>query len=98
MDHDILKFFGVMATLGFVGVLTYGGLLVVHAVRRRILSGRSGAIDPGELDALRAQAADVEALHARVEELEQRLDFAERLLARHETPRELAHPTPDPGR
>lgn len=37
--------------------------------------------DSGELEALRSELADLRALPERVQELEERLDFAERMLA-----------------
>ena len=65
----------------------------------------------GELDQMHHRLGEVDALHQRVAELEERLDFAERLLARGETPGDAAtgHATvtvprpadpvpPEPGR
>ena len=95
---DILKFFGVMASLATVGVFGYAGFVLVNAFQQRLTRGHQPAIDPAELEALRAQAAEIDGLHARLEELEQRVDFAERLLARGENPAELAAPDRDPGR
>ncbi len=63
---------------------------IVRALARR-LEGRHPASDPqvqSELAQLRARVADLDQLQHRVAELEERLDFAERLLAqRHETGR-----------
>jgi Tfp pilus assembly protein PilO len=63
---------------------------IVRALARR-LEGRQVAPDPAvqsELAQLRARVADFDQLQHRVAELEERLDFAERLLAqRHEADR-----------
>jgi hypothetical protein len=88
MDPDILKFFGVMATLALTGVIGYAGIVVVNGIHRRISRAQQRELEPGELDAIRAHLAEVDGLRERVGELEERLDFAERLLAQHaEAPR-----------
>jgi hypothetical protein len=46
----------------------------------------AGGLTAGELDELRRQLSELGDLPARVLELEERLDFAERLLARREQP------------
>jgi Tfp pilus assembly protein PilO len=69
-------------------VLLFGPLL--RAVARRI-DGRH-RLDPAiheELDQLRARVADVDALNQRVAELEERVDFTERMLAQRATPERL---------
>lgn len=70
------------------------GLLILWPIARTIgrrLEGRP--ISEGdvreELDDLRARLAQLEAGQGRVAELEERLDFAERLLAREPRPRQL---------
>ena len=70
--------------------------LVFLAVRRRIALNRSerlgaGSVDTEQLAELEQRVAELEMDRARVAELEERLDFAERLLATSkEAPRELA--------
>ncbi len=62
---------------------------LVRAIARRI-EGRGQ--DPAvleELDHLRTRVADLEAHQGRMNELEERMDFAERLLARKAEPREI---------
>ena len=85
--------FGAMAAAGaeeeLFGLLAIS--LIVLAIRRRVALGRS-AREPAELDArleyLEQRVADLEAGQDRMMELEERLDFAERLLARSpEAPR-----------
>ena len=63
---------------------------LMRAIARRI-EGK-GRTDPAlleELDHLRLRVGDLEALQSRMGELEERVDFAERLLARKGEPREL---------
>lgn len=59
---------------------------LARALARR-LEGRSGLTPPiqGDLDQIHHRLAEVDTLQQRVTELEERLDFAERLLARGES-------------
>jgi len=74
------------ATLGF-------GALVFEWRRRRALAAlpptglTTGEVAQERLDEVEARLAEVDALHARVAELEERLDFSERLLAQHDPAR-----------
>jgi len=63
-------------------VLVGGGLLfvLVRAIARRIEGGGGRAIRE-ELDGLRQRVAELEEAHLRTGELEDRLDFHERMLA-----------------
>jgi hypothetical protein len=58
-------------------------LPLIRAWARRIESRGADAELRGELDDLRNRLAEVEQHHVQVAELEERLDFAERLLAQH---------------
>ncbi|MGH7702645.1 MAG: hypothetical protein ACREMO_06100 [Gemmatimonadales bacterium] len=75
--------FGIIliSVLAGIGVLLSLAIPLGRAWARRLESGSR----PGESDA----AAEVEALTARVGELEERMDFAERLLAREREPERL---------
>lgn len=85
MNEDILKFAGVMVTLMTVGIFGYAGVTVVGAFSRRLNRGpQPPTIDPNEVEMLRSQLTDVEDLKARVAELEERVDFSERLLAQRQ--------------
>jgi len=92
MDSDVLKFFGLMLSLGLAGAGTYCAVLVVNAVAARIRGAGPRDVSPDELEYLRDRAEQVEGLAERVAELETRLDFAERMLTggpapeRHDTP------------
>jgi len=80
MDSDVLKLFGVLMAVGGAGTLTYAAIAIVSAISSR-LGGKHGAINTDALDEIRARLEVTEALEARVMELEERVDFAERLLA-----------------
>lgn len=82
-----LMILGQALTQDEIGVAIPGALsLVLLGMRRqRALKGqpqeRSGEITGERLAELEARVADADQLHDRVQELEERLDFAERLLA-----------------
>lgn len=72
---------------------------IMRAFGRR-LEGK-GAVDPalrGEVDQLQMRLAEVDTLHARITELEERVDFTERLLAQAQQPSRLGVPTEESGR
>lgn len=80
---DFLSFLGVMA--GVIGVPMFTIFFippVAKALARRI-EGGAGPDDAtvAELDALRSEVDELRRLAPRLMELEERLDFAERLLA-----------------
>ncbi len=84
MDPDVFSFMGVMATIGgfiFMMAVTWG------VARRLGVGGRQGRGcncgegDHEELEHLRERVADLEYNGRRIEEMEERVDFAERLLA-----------------
>ncbi len=69
--------------LGFFAAVALVLRPLMTAIGRR-LEGRHAAQDPAilaELDQLRQRVQDLEGVHGRVMELEERLDFAERLLS-----------------
>jgi hypothetical protein len=83
-----------LATLGGLGVWWLYDLIIVVAGDFRDAEGRRvSRWDPevGDFHGTEALAQDVDALRAEVSELAERLDFAERLLAR---PRDLSSPDP----
>jgi hypothetical protein len=88
MDEDIVQFFGVMMVLLSTGLIGYAGFTLIGALKRRLDRVESPGLNPDELEALRLQAEEGEQLRVRLGEIEERLDFAERLLARQqEAPR-----------
>ena len=72
---------------------------IMRAFGRR-LEGKADT-DPAlraDVEHLHARLGDVDALQARVAELEERVDFAERLLAHGQQPARLSTPTEQSGR
>jgi hypothetical protein len=91
MPPDVFAPFVLTMTL----ILGAGVVLILRgplgrALGRRI-EGSGGAAEElaAKVADLETRLADLEQERLRVAELEERLDFAERLLARHEQPREL---------
>ena len=70
----------VMVTVIVGGILLYP---VLRAWARRI-EGRGSSELQGEIDALHDRLAGVETMEVRLQELENRVEFSERLLARSE--------------
>ncbi len=89
--EDIVKFGLVVAMLLAVGTFT---LFMIPVFLRNYRKAGMVGREPGEeLDALRAEVDDLRALAPRMAELEERLDFAERMLTQQ---REGAHLTGGP--
>jgi hypothetical protein len=81
---------------GWDAVLLIGTVLVtvafllwplIRAIARRIEAGAAVAEARGELDDLRERVRQLEQSGSRIAELEERVDFAERLLAQQEPDR-----------
>ena len=90
---DMLKVLVFVLSLVGAGVFAFAAVTSINVRNRRLLDRAGPSQDL--LDELHARLAATEALEARVEELEQRVDFAERLIARqHETERLPAGPAP----
>jgi hypothetical protein len=96
----------VAAIVLVVGFIAAGGVLypLARAYARRLERGEAGSGPGAEaVEDLRARVADLEAQQGRVLELEERVDFAERLLAQQRLPtgtpgREArADPPPEPA-
>lgn len=80
---DVVKLFGVFAAMGLAGTAIYASVMLVSVWAKR-MEGRSGESTEAvraELDELRARIEEGEQARTRITELEERLDFAERLLA-----------------
>ncbi len=81
----------VLISLGFFAVCGVVLYPLMRAIGRRI-EGKSAAPDPGlraELDQMAARLQELEQVQHRVLELEERLDFAERMLAQRRDPDRL---------
>ena len=85
----------VMIVLLITAALTIICWPIARAIARR-LEGKSGLTSAlqSELEQMHHRLSDIEILQQRVAELEERLDFAERLLARGEAPATLPRGTP----
>jgi hypothetical protein len=73
-------FFAVLIAIAAVAACTVVLLPVARALARRLERGRAPADFYEELEQLRSRVGELEAQQGRVAELEERLDFAERLL------------------
>ena len=72
---------------------------IMRAFGRRLES--RGAADPSlkaEIEHLHSRLGDMDSIHARVLELEERVDFTERLLAQAQPPNRLEAPAQESGR
>jgi hypothetical protein len=79
---DILKFFGVMMSIMIAAGGGYAVIVLVSAWAKR-LERRGGTTDPAldaEVGRLRDRVHELEGAEERLAELEERLDFAERML------------------
>ena len=92
---DVIKVVAMVGALVGLGVGTYAGVTVVSILKRRFDPSAAGP-GPDELESIHARLTNVEALEARVNEREERVDFAERLVARqHESERLSSGPPLD---
>lgn len=85
---DMLRVLIFIVSLVGAGVGAYVVIALIQVLLKR-LEGPRPAVGPDELESLHARIAASESLEARVEELEQRVDFAERLMAQHQEPERL---------
>lgn len=92
--NDAVQLFLVLAAVISAGTLGYLAIAIVSRLVKHAEGKTAPALPPGELDAIHERLAEAESLEARVAELEERLDFAERLLAQQREPERLpgAHP------
>jgi hypothetical protein len=89
---DIIKLFGVIAAVSMAGAGAYAVVALTGAFARRL--ERRGGPDTerlqSELADLRLRLDESDEVRARVTEVEERLDFAERLLAQRNEPARLS--------
>ncbi|HSB54212.1 MAG TPA: hypothetical protein VLD58_07635, partial [Gemmatimonadales bacterium] len=80
-----------LIVLGFFAACAVVLFPLMRAIARRIEGRHTGVDGAGraELEQLRNRVSDLEALPVRVLELEERVDFAERLLAQRREPERL---------
>ena len=87
---DILKLFGVIMAAGGSGILLYGMYGLVAWVVRKAEAPPASPETEAHLRELEERVAELAPLQDRVLELEERLDFAERVLANPEAARQGA--------
>lgn len=79
---DAIKLFGIFMAMSLAGSTAYVVIVLANTLVKR-LEGRSGAAEAlqAELDDLRGRVEEGEQARTRISELEERLEFAERLLS-----------------
>jgi hypothetical protein len=83
---------GFAIPVGILGII--GGAVVMigpvgKALAARITRHSEQGLDPGEVDEIHARLQELEQSQARLAELEERVDFTERLLAQRKDPGRL---------
>ena len=91
MDSGFLGLLGVMVSIGMAGAICIGAVFVFKALASRIELRGGG---PDDLERIKARLAELEATQgaggdpaetdSRLAELEERVDFAERMLLKSE--------------
>jgi len=71
------------------GIAAYASVTVISILKKRMERDGETSLPAAESDAIRGRLEAAEALEVRVAELDERLDFAERLLAQHHEPERL---------
>lgn len=90
MNLEVEIFVQVLVAILVAGLAGYAGVALIGAAAARLRGGAPGTSMPdAEIEALHARVSDLTQDRERIAELEERLDFAERLLARQEEPRAL---------
>jgi hypothetical protein len=79
----LVKLFGIVLAIGLAGGTVYLAVSLIEVLIKRLEGRRPGSLDAveRELDELRMRIEDGEQARQRIAELEERLEFAERLLA-----------------
>lgn len=79
----VFRIFGVMLAIAGAGSIGYLVIALANVLVRRLEGGASRGFEhlEAEMADLRARLDDADAARSRITELEERLDFAERMLA-----------------
>lgn len=83
----LLSFTGAVVTV--IGVI----VLAIGHVKRLAARSAPGQLSPEELDDIRSRLVELEQRDVRVEEIEERLDFVERVLGRAREAKPLRDPS-----
>jgi hypothetical protein len=81
---DPFEVVGLFFAIGATMLTLYAGFVGVQWFHRRVGGKQAPALDSGQHEALLDRVARLEEVEGRLAELEERVDFAERLLARPE--------------
>ncbi len=99
-DENVLKYLGVMLSLVLVGGAGYGMIILLHALQQKVTGGadqvRQELAEVSQrLEQLEASGDDnhTEDMDLRLAEVEERLEFAERLLSSEDNRAKLPEPT-----
>lgn len=99
-DENVLKYLGVMLSLVLVGGAGYGMIILLHALQQKVTGGadqvRQELAEVSQrLEQLEASGDDnhAEDMDLRLAEVEERLEFAERLLSSEDNRAKLPEPT-----
>ncbi len=84
--HVVALFIPIMALAIPVAAIVMGGLLKLRRLRVEEANLRIRGGDPGSSDEVHALRSDLDMLQRQLSELNERVDFTERLLARGRTP------------
>lgn len=83
----------IIALVG-TGIIGYGGIMAIQLLVRHYSAKSAGALPAGDIEAelrdIRARLDESEQARERIAELEERLDFAERMLAQQREAGRLA--------
>ena len=93
--NDPFEVVGVFFSVGISILTLYAGFLGVRWAQRRMEAPKLA--EGHELDELRERVARLEECELRLAELEERLDFAERMLAQGQAPAALPAARPGEG-
>lgn len=99
-DNDVLNFMGVMLSLVLAGGAGYGMIILLNALRQKLTGGMSMVREElaevkqrlEQLEAL-GDSTQAEDMDLRLAEVEERLEFAERLLSSEDNRAKLPEPT-----
>ena len=87
MNLEVEIFVQVLVAILVAGLAGYAGVALIGAAAARLRGVAPGTSVPdAEIEALHAQVSELTQDRERIAELEERLEFAERLLARQDEP------------
>lgn len=86
MEEPLVPLFGMLTGIIITAICVWGGVQILRGpvgqALGRWISGSSGAVDPALAEEVEQLRHTVAGMESHVAELEERLDFTERMLAR----------------